>query len=805
MLVLAGLLFFGDFLFSSKNFYFRDILNFHYPLRRVLIDTYARGELPLWNPFVYLGQPMLANPNYMAFYPTNLLHLFLTFNYAFKLHFILHPLLGGLGLYFLQKRLGIGPLPALGGALAYQFSGTVLSFLNLYNIVPAVGLMPWIGWAFWRALKGNRGRDRLLFGALVALQVIAFEPLIFQCNFWFLAGLSFLHWSEAPNRGKAAREIIHTGLTGAALGLGLAAVQLVPSIELLQHSARARGLTYTVASRWSMHPMDFLNVIIPNLFGNYYSIGYATSWGEPFHHGSEGVLVSFFLGSTALLLASLSFAHARRKLVIVLASVSVVSILLALGRYNPLYEWLYDHVALIRFGRYPSKYFLLTTLMLSIMVSLGLDVILRCQQDDSRRRRHLLATGAGGLVLSALVIGLFLRWRADPMDLERIVRAAVEAEQLADKDFPFIVSHLRSSILACGIFASLCGLMILLALYWRRVQLLTGLLLATLSAELIPANLQLSPSISDADVDFVPEIDRFILQSGGRALFRVVPPNWLEPLPNRLRAPNRSLAWLSLFYRMSGQTLGGIPRGIQYSLDASVDLLNTFESEQMYKQCLLLPEAKRIALFENINSPALLALGNIRDPRAIPVRSFDTLSRFRLNFYWLGNALPRAYFAQGVSKASSHQEALGMLLLPTFSVRDTVILEDREVEARAGQPAMGEARVVDYRSGRVVVEVAAGAAGYLVLLDTYYPGWRAYRDGAQVPVRRANYAFRAVDVPAGTHRVEFRYQPRSFYLGLAVTALSLVMGLFVMVLEGRSSRRSAPSSAPAREAQNEVP
>jgi len=67
----------ADVLFTSKNFYFRDILNFHYPLRKVLIDSYARGEWPLWNPYVYLGQPMLANPNYMAFYPSNLFHLFL--------------------------------------------------------------------------------------------------------------------------------------------------------------------------------------------------------------------------------------------------------------------------------------------------------------------------------------------------------------------------------------------------------------------------------------------------------------------------------------------------------------------------------------------------------------------------------------------------------------------------------------------------------------------------------------------------------------------------------------------------------
>src|SRR5437762_8095517 len=155
LLLFSWALFFSNPLFSSSNFYFRDILNFHYPVRKVLIDSYARGEFPLWNPYIFLGQPLLANPNYLAFYPTNLFHLFLPFDYAFKLHFIIHPLLGGLGLYFLQRRLGIGALASFAGSLVYQFSGTVLSFLDLYNIVPAVGLIPWLGWAFVGALQGD--------------------------------------------------------------------------------------------------------------------------------------------------------------------------------------------------------------------------------------------------------------------------------------------------------------------------------------------------------------------------------------------------------------------------------------------------------------------------------------------------------------------------------------------------------------------------------------------------------------------------------------------------------------------------
>ncbi len=202
LLVVLGVLFFADVLFTSKNFYFRDILNFHYPLRRVLIDSYARGEWPLWNPYVYLGQPMLANPNYMAFYPSNLFHLFLPFNYAFKLHFVIHPILASLGIYFLQRRLSLPPIACFGGAVVYAFSGIVLSFLNLYNFVPSVALLPWIGWALLNALQKRSSGPVLLFGVLLALQILSFDLFIALCDLLLLVALALIHVLPSADRAR---------------------------------------------------------------------------------------------------------------------------------------------------------------------------------------------------------------------------------------------------------------------------------------------------------------------------------------------------------------------------------------------------------------------------------------------------------------------------------------------------------------------------------------------------------------------------------------------------------------------------
>jgi uncharacterized membrane protein YfhO len=70
-----------------------------------------------------------------------------------------------------------------------------------------------------------------------------------------------------------------------------------------------------------------------------------------------------------------------------------------------------------------------------------------------------------------------------------------------------------------------------------------------------------------------------------------------------------------------------------------------------------------------------------------------------------------------------------------------------------------------YAPHRVVISAASDHPGYLVLTDTWFPGWTAHVDGRETPVERADYAFRAVRLESGRHEIEFRYDPGSVRLG----------------------------------------
>ncbi len=452
LLVLAGILFFADPLFSSKNFYFRDILNFHYPLRKYLIETLSRWELPLWNPALFFGQPMLANPNYMVAYPTTLLHLFLPFNYAFKLHFILQPLLGGLGAYFLQRRLGITPVAAFGGGLSYQFSGTVLSFLNLYNIVPAVALLPWIGWSYYGALQQRTWGRHITFGVILGLQIIAGEPIMIQCACLLMVGLGLLFVHQSTNRRHALAVSLGVGSLGCVYGVLVAGVQAIPSAELMPLTARAGGYIYESVSTESMHFMDWLNLAVPNLFGSMFTIDLATYWGELYHNSRGAYLASYFAGSVALLLAVISFLSTRKPQKWTFAAILLVGSTLALGDHIALHRWLFDHIPGFALGRYPCKYFLISALALSVLVGLGLESVKNLASAEMMVKRRVLWVAIPCLVVTLALVAIWVYFPWPSARLEDFVRSHIAADRLQAKDIPQIRTQLFESLRATSIF-----------------------------------------------------------------------------------------------------------------------------------------------------------------------------------------------------------------------------------------------------------------------------------------------------------------------------------------------------------------
>jgi hypothetical protein len=156
-------------------------------------------------------------------------------------------------------------------------------------------------------------------------------------------------------------------------------------------------------------------------------------------------------------------------------------------------------------------------------------------------------------------------------------------------------------------------------------------------------------------------------------------------------------------------------------------------------------------------------------PLAIGENISDLLSIFENPYF-----LPRARLAfQAIVEPDDERAAL-LLRDPGFPFQTTVVLSSGEPVSASGEPS-GTAVIEVDRSELVRIRVQSTSPGLLVLSDTYFPGWQASVDGESHPILRANLAFRAVAVPAGDHEVEFRYEPASFRLGVALTVIGLLI------------------------------
>jgi hypothetical protein len=143
-------------------------------------------------------------------------------------------------------------------------------------------------------------------------------------------------------------------------------------------------------------------------------------------------------------------------------------------------------------------------------------------------------------------------------------------------------------------------------------------------------------------------------------------------------------------------------------------------------------------------------------------------------------AMPRAYIVPDAVFANNEKDALAMLRNPKLNLRQSVVLENANtmsmnlLSRRQDAVWNSQAKINNYSPNGVSILTTQTASGFLVLSDQYYPGWKAYVDGRESEIIKANYLFRAIYLSAGPHQVEFLYTPSSFVWGCICCLISVV-------------------------------
>ncbi|HVQ29179.1 MAG TPA: YfhO family protein, partial [Vicinamibacteria bacterium] len=756
VLVFAPLLlalFPGVFL-RGEVFYDRDLHVDFFPQAEAFVRAVFASAWPLWDSTVSFGQPLLADPSAMVLYPPHWLNLLLSPWRYYVVFVVAHVLFTAEGARRLGARLGLSTWAAVLGGALWVASGPLQSLVSAWHHFAGAAWMPWVLLAALNALAEPASRRTRLWALAQAGQLLAGSAEMTALTV-ALTGLAAATLPSVASRSARLR----TGAVALGLAIALAAAVWLPAAELVSHSAR-RGLPETSRALWSLHPARLLEIVAP--------VRWHESGGPPAplqlpREPTPPFLASVYLGAMALVLAGAGLSRPGASRLWLALSV-VGPGLVALGPHTPFYGALVTLVPPLGFFRYPTKAWPAVGLAIALLAGRGWDA-LRAVSPGQRERRWRAILGAAPLLFSTATVWLTLRaGPVGPGSTDPRLRAALG----------LILAAMAYVIVLRGgaRLAPLLGLLAVADLAWAHHDL----------NKTTPASiLAFRPAFVDALQ--MPDRSRLYVYDytgmRGRAdLYLGHEPFVLASVPPELGLA-RSQALSLRLYPFP-------PTSGRWGIESSFDL----DARRLYPDFL---SQLVLALRGAEGTDAhlrLLRVGAVAHVAALHKRGFEdlrldaelpTLFPEKLYVFSVPGHMPRAY-AVGRARVAADAEALRLLATGGIDPsREIVLATDAgpAAETPPSDPEEGRVEIVGFRSDRVLLSARMPAPGFVVLVDTWDPGWRVTVDDREATLLRANLAFRAVAVPAGEHRIEMRYRPRSVMAGamLSAVAAALLIGL----------------------------
>jgi hypothetical protein len=719
-LLLAAMIFlpFWNVLLGFDTFAVRDWGLFSFPVATFHKECFWRGEWPVWNPYSCCGVPFLAELITLTLYPFSLIYLLLPLTWSLPLFCLLHVFLGGMGMYFLARRWTGSLAGAALAGVVFSFNGLSLNFLMWPS---HIATFAWIPWVVLLAEDGWRvGGTRMIAAALAAaMQILAGGPETIAFTWVILLSLAAVGCAQQPRTfWTTARRLAVIG----ALTFGLAAAQLLPSIDLARHSHRDNNFA---RSEWAMPPLGWANFLVPM----FQTVPTQQIVVQPGQYWTS----SYYAGIGVVFLAGVALWRGRREWRIrLLGAFLLASLVLALGYNGFVFLWVQRLIPGVGMFRFPVKFVILTLTVAPLLAACGLAQCERPTPGGWRRWRlefvwgAAILAGIGGILWTARYWLLGGGSWLDPTD-NGLWRGL----------------YLVLTVLALYLFVRRpptrsWSILLLLAVCW--VDVLTH-----------------EPWQN-------PTVDPSLFQQGLAAMKLQ-----LNPLPNiadsRLMISPYSA--LELMYRMS------VSVKTNFLLDRVVFLANCNLMDDLPKVDGFFPLNLRESdkILRLLDSRTGQKMDNLEDLLSVsqtiaPGQVFDWVPRT--------NYIPIVSLGQAPVFADS-PTAFNAIDQGTADFRKVVYLP---TEAKSTVKAVREprARVIakDFTPTRQSIDVETPAATMVVVCQAYYHNWEASVDGIVVPLWRANYAFQAVEVPAGKHRILLMYKDKALRLGGAISLISIL-------------------------------
>jgi hypothetical protein len=384
---------------------------YHMGVRVLAGRMIAAGQLPLWNPSIFGGMPLLASIEPGVLYPANWLFAFLPPGLAFNLAALSTCYVALAGTYLYTRRVGVTRLGAVVAATAFAFGGFMTAHVGNLNLTAPAAWLPWLLLAVEQLKDWPRWRLWLALGACcVALQVFAGHP---QITLYLALVVAAYALFTLLRVGEGKLRFAAKVAAMAFIGASLSAIQLMPTWQLGRQGARST-LTYEYFASESLPPRALLTLVFPYFFGGAASpTGNLVHWGEqPYFFGASALFkygVAYwgdwgnsymlgYVGMAGLLLALVAVAGLRRNGVVLFwAALAVVAVVLACGGYLPFgINQLLHRVPVYKLMRAPYRHLFEFTFAAAVLAGFGLSYV---EQREWRELRRVLLWATSALTL----------------------------------------------------------------------------------------------------------------------------------------------------------------------------------------------------------------------------------------------------------------------------------------------------------------------------------------------------------------------------------------------------------------------
>jgi len=741
----------------------------------------AFGSLPLWTMLTQSGSTFVGNAQSALFYPPTFLFLFFGVDTLFGYLFLADVFLAGAFMYLFARAAELGKTASALSSIVYMFGGLLVSkvYMGSNMVADAIIWLPLVFFFFELALRKRSVAYGALGGIPLALSLLA-GHLQYPAYILSALFLYFIFRCLPPARKKDYEALKLLALSFALLvffGFALSAVQFLPFLEQFSSGAiRGASTDYGFATSMSLPPQQLLSLAIPEFFGTPLDNTY---WGGQFFWE-----LCAYVGIVPLLLAAFAVLFVKDRRVKFFALLAGLSVFFALGKYDPLYPLLYNFPLFSMF-RGPGRMVFLYAFSAAVLAGFGCELLVKRFESVGKERLRLILKMLAVLavvvllsLLSVVALKSTILQTGEAAAADRIASSArpevaayyaEHVKEIAALAYDRILLGASTILFFVAAFASL--------LFLRMKNLVNARLFAMLLIILVLSDLWL---FGMKYVDVRDPQDVF----NNSAV-----PAFLKADPDVFRTLiiNSSVAFGDLGrsgIEMVGiEDQSGLKRYAEYL--AAVDDKTLSGTDFASVSVLANP-----ALLDVMNVKYVITTERLENPRyklelKDSVRYFAHNVEFHNEAYVYENTnyLPRSFVVPD-AKVLESGSVLAELKSPSFDPKEYVVLE-KPSGAKGGE-SFHPAKITLYSPDSVVVDVNLTSSGFLVLADSWYPGWEAYDNGKNVEIYRADYVFRAVYLGPGSHTVEFVYNPLSFKVGLAVSCLAALALLALAVKKRRS-------------------